>query len=132
MEPHKSVTKEELEAYTKETRKPEPGKAIVETPEEEKKVVEGLLGLPVGSFGESFITVRGEQACPNCKRQTTFLDILNDGAAFHGKEFIKEIIEGKRGFVYNPNPPRPHKCYACGQASSIIVPGYGCNGYNCG
>ncbi len=132
MEPHRSVTREELDAHINEARKPEPGKSIIATPPEDTKIVEALLGKAPGSFGESFITVRGDRTCSNCGRQTTFLDILNDGVAFHGNDFIKNVVEGKRGNVYNPNPPRPHKCYQCGEPSPTTVPGYWCGGYYCG
>ncbi len=132
-EPHRSVTKAELQAFVTKARKPEPGKLVIVTPYEDTKLVEELLSLPAGSFGESFITVRADEAkCHNCNRLTTFLDILNDGAIFHGKDFIKDVVQGKRGNIYNPNPPRPHSCYSCRQPSPLVVPSYGCGGYGCG
>lgn len=133
MEAHRTVTREELDTYTKKCRAPEDGKSVVETPENDIKAVEGLLNLPPGSFGKSFITISGDlKACPNCNRNTSFLDILSDGAAFHGNDFIKGVIQGERGCVYNPNSPRPHKCYECKVPSPVITPGYGCGGYACG
>ncbi len=133
MEPHRSISEEELKVIVEKSRQPEPGKLVIVTPDEDIKRVEVLLNLPHGSFGESLITVRGDEAkCGNCGRHASFLDILNDGAAFHGKEFIRNVVEGKRGTVYNPNPPRPHNCFQCGEPSSLIVPGYSCGGYGCG
>ncbi len=133
MEPHRSISEEELRVIVEKARQPEPGKLVVVTPDEDTKLVEELLSLAPGSFGESLITVRGDEAkCGSCGRKTSFLDILNDGAAFHGKDFIKDVVQGKRGTVYNPNPPRPHKCYKCGAASPLLVPSYSCHGYGCG
>lgn len=130
---HHTVSKEELEIHLKDIRKPEPGKSVIETPADDTKLIEEKLGLPAGTFGTSFLTVRGDlKACPNCGRKTSFLDILNDGIANHGKDFIKGVVRGERGCVYNSDPPRPHKCFGCQQASPVVVPGYGCNGYCCG
>ncbi len=131
MEPHRTVTKEEFDSYVENSLKEEEGKTIIVTPQEDTKLVEELLGLPTGSFGESFIGVRGNQACPNCDRRTSFLDIVNDGVSFHGNGFIKDVVEGKRGYVYDPNPPRPHKCYKCKEASPVEVLIYRCQGYLC-
>lgn len=133
MEPHKTLTKQEFETWATKARKEEEGKLIVVTPEEDTKLIEKILDKPAGSFGESLITIRGDQTkCSNCGRQTSFLDILNDGLDFHGKEFINGVLDGKRGYVYNPNPPRPHKCYECKQESSVSTPIYVCTWYGCG
>lgn len=73
---HHTVSKEELETHLKDIRKPEPGKSIIETPAEDTKLIEEKLGLPLGSFGKSFLTVRGDlKACPNCGRKASFRHI---------------------------------------------------------
>lgn len=129
---HRAISKEEFDAMVEKARKPEKGKTIVDTPAEDAKLVEQKLGLPAGSFGESFITIKGDlTACSNCGRQTSFLDIINDGTAFHGNEFVKDVVQGKRGIIYNPNSPRPHKCYNCGKPSAVLVFMYTCQFYNC-
>lgn len=125
MEPHRTITKEEYEAFTDEARKEEEGMLIIATPEEDTRIVEELLDMPAGSFGESFITIRANQVvCSYCGRQPSFLDVLGDSVGFHGKEFNKEIFEGKRGYIENPNTPFPHKCYRCKQESPVVVMRY--------
>lgn len=132
-EAHRAISQEEFNTLVEKARQPKKGKIVVDTPADDTKLVEGLLGLPAGTFGKSFITIRGDStACPSCGRETSFLDIVNDGAAFHGNDFVKDVVQGKRGLVYNPNPPRPHKCYNCGKLSPVEASMYGCyTGYFC-
>jgi hypothetical protein len=133
MSAHKSMDREEYDAWIAKASAPEPGKCIVPTPREDAAEVEKLLRLAPGSFKDSYIAIReGPKECPKCKRQTSLLDVIGDGAAFHGDDFVKGVIEGKHGIVYNPTPRVNHKCYACKEASPVAVPAYWCPIYGGG
>ena len=92
---------------------------ITITSNEETVIIEKLLDIPAGEpeLGPSQLKrPKGGEACSSCGRQYTFLDITNTAASggVHDKQFLKDIITGAHGYVYNVGTVQRISCYNCG------------------
>jgi len=125
------VSKEEFEKIEASSEEKE-GIITVETPDEDARIIERLLGIPKGTLIPTFVDVAEEgRCCANCDRPYSFLDQVSTGLAVHNRQFLKDIVLGTYGYVYNPNPPQKHNCYNCGVPGIISFYSYFYNCYRC-
>src|ERR1700760_664167 len=102
--PRKIVSKEEFEAAVADIKE-EKGFVLCETPEEDSKVIGQLLDFPQGTFPPSIMKfVEGSENCVDCGRHYSLLDLANTGLTIHGKQFLRDVILGKYGYVLNSHP----------------------------
>ncbi|KAJ6603226.1 hypothetical protein DFH09DRAFT_1068400 [Mycena vulgaris] len=86
----------------------------VETPAEETQKLAELLGVSAATVGKTSAGFqKGHEACGNCGRAFSFLDIAETGLKVHTKEFLVDAITGKHGYIVNSNP-QPFNCHSCG------------------
>jgi hypothetical protein len=92
---------------------------ITTTPDEDKKIIEQLLGIPEGGLSESSLRrEKGSENCPNCDRRYNLLDVASTGLGQHEKEFIKEMLTGVHGYIQNNREGQKISCYKCGTRSA--------------
>ncbi|KIJ22926.1 hypothetical protein M422DRAFT_57022 [Sphaerobolus stellatus SS14] len=110
------ISKEEFEALSKKHLQDDEGGVLIKTSEDETKILEQLLEIPEGTLGESYIKLlKGSENCVNCGRQYSSLDVANTGVNVHGKQFLKDVLTGKHGYILNGGTSNLHNCYNCGQ-----------------
>ncbi|KAJ6457909.1 hypothetical protein C8R45DRAFT_1183968 [Mycena sanguinolenta] len=104
---------------------------VIETPASETKILADLLGLTPEALGTTIVWFPdGEDiTCASCARALTFLDVAETGLKVHTKEFMTDILTGKRGYVLN-NKPQAVNCHGCGAAVRQKT-GYSCRKYHC-
>jgi len=132
VDPKKVVSKRKFKKLEAKLLKVEEGEVLVTTPSEDVKIIEQLLDLPEGfdnTFSMKF--AQGTETCKNCGRHFNFLDLVKTGFGTHDKEFMKDVILGKHGYVLNPNKPMLHNCYNCGTISEAASHSYKCKHYGC-
>lgn len=133
VDPEKTVSREEYENRMGPVFKEEDGFVTVDTPKEETKVIEGLLGMSPGMLSESQVKFKkGSESCKDCGRDYSFLDVVHTGFGIHNKEFMKDVLMGKYGCIVNHPPPQVHRCYQCNTPSPAKSVGYGSLFYGCG
>lgn len=82
----------------------EEGSVIVETPESDQRIMEELLEAPRGAFGKSFVKLDKDSAsCANCGRHYSYLEVVNEGLRLHSKQFLKDVMIGRYGPIFNPH-----------------------------
>jgi hypothetical protein len=128
------VSKEQFDELVAKFSKEEKGYVVVETPEEDARIIEQLLDLPKGSADKSIVkVVEASKDCASCGRHYSFLDQVSTGLSAHSKQFMKDLFIGRHGYVFNnPTQPQVHNCYKCGKTapdfySLYIMMGYGCS-----
>ncbi|KAJ7485349.1 hypothetical protein FB451DRAFT_54098 [Mycena latifolia] len=89
----------------------------VETPVEEVQILANLLGVSPGTLGETVAAFsKGGEACDQCGRAFSFLDIAETGLKAHSKEFLVDVMTGKHGYIVNSGA-QPFNCHNCGTKS---------------
>ena len=92
----------------------EEGMATVETPAEEMRQIEALLEAPEGFFSVPYVVRTKMEACPNCSRRNTFLDVVKTALAVHTPAFLRDVFTGKHGHIINSAPTQRCECFGCG------------------
>jgi len=96
-----------------------PGRYAWLTREADVRKIEELLGMPNETIGAPLWVSGDRKRCPNCKRETNWLDIVASALGqIHGLQMIARVILGEQKFV-NTDAPRAIaglKCYQCGAA----------------
>ncbi|KAF8892824.1 hypothetical protein CPB84DRAFT_1783638 [Gymnopilus junonius] len=124
IDPRKILSRESFEQLKTRLLKKEEGYVMVETPKEDLEAINNLLKLSPGTAASQNTAVKlpeGGQSCANCGRQYSILDIVSTGLGIHGSTFLKDIVLGKYGYVYNPRGDKDvafHNCYKCGTRST--------------
>jgi hypothetical protein len=82
-----------------------PGRHQWVTNDEDVRQIEALLGMPPKTFGAPLRVSGDHQHCPNCKRQTNWLDIVSSALdQVHSREMIARVILGEQKFVNTEAP----------------------------
>lgn len=105
------------------------GHIVFEAPDEDVREMEKLLGIAPGTLGSGhFMKIpQGLEHCANCGRHYSFLDMASTGVAVHKGTFMKDVLTGKYGHIYNvPRSSRTFNCYKCGKTAPFIVEAYWC------
>ena len=93
-----------------------PGKERWVTSDEDVRTIEGLLGMKPKTIGAPLWVSGDTSHCPNCERETNWLDIVATGLArVHNKEMLVKVILGEKKYV-NVEAPRAIAdlvCYRC-------------------
>ncbi|MHC5862100.1 hypothetical protein [Nostoc sp.] len=76
------------------------------TSDEDVRRIEELLGMPPKTIGAPLWVSGDRKHCPNCDRQTNWLDIVSSALEqVHSREMIARVILGEQKFV-NTEAPR--------------------------
>jgi hypothetical protein len=76
------------------------------TSDEDVRQIEELLGMPPKTIGVPLWVSGDRKHCPNCDRQTNWLDIVSSALdQVHSREMIARVILGEQKFV-NTEAPR--------------------------
>ncbi|MEH1855208.1 MAG: hypothetical protein V7L11_26890 [Nostoc sp.] len=93
------------------------------TSDEDVRQIEELLGMPPKTIGAPLWVSGDRKHCPNCDRQTNWLDIVSSALdQVHSREMIARVILGEQKFV-NTEAPRAIadlKCFRCQTAIENI------------
>jgi predicted RNA-binding Zn-ribbon protein involved in translation (DUF1610 family) len=125
------VTKEEFDAKTAAVLANE---KVVETPDVDTEVLVDLLGLTPEAVGKTYVwfpTGGLGESCEKCGRVFSFLDIAESGLKVHTKEFMAELITGKRGYIVNGGDTQEFNCHGCGALGRVKPAGYHGPTYGC-
>src|SRR5262249_32185196 len=94
-----------------------PGRFVWQTREADVRKIEELLGMPNETIGAPLWVSGDRKRCPNCKRETNWLDIVASALGqVRSREMIARVILGEQKFV-NTEAPRAIaglKCFRCG------------------
>jgi hypothetical protein len=133
VDPEKTVSGAEYENRMASVFKEEDGYVTVETPKQETEIMEGLLGMLPGKLSDSRVKYKkGFESCRDCGRHYSFLDVVHTGFGIHNKQFMKDVLMGKYGYIVNHPPPQVHRCYQCNTPAPAKSVGYGSIVYGCG
>ena len=90
------------------------------TSDEDVRQIEELLGMPPKTIGAPLWVSGDRKHCPNCDRQTNWLDIVSSALEHvHSREMIARVILGEQKFV-NTEAPRAIADLKCFQCQSAI------------
>jgi hypothetical protein len=106
------------EEFLNSVKSDEDGSVVYDTSAKDARKINEILGAEIPLITMSFPP--GEEYCKKCRRKFSFLDILQTGLQTRDKEFWKNLLTGKRGYVHdpidaNPDEPEVFNCYQCGQ-----------------
>ncbi len=108
-----------------------PGKHRWVTNDEDVRRIEKLLGIPQRSVGAPLWVSGDTRKCPNCGRETNWLDIVSSALTkTHQKELLVTVILGERKYV-NTEVPRAIAdltCYKC-KAPIIDLRSFKCHNW---
>jgi hypothetical protein len=98
-----------------------PGKQRWVTIDADVRTIEKLLGIPEKSIGAPLWVSGDTRNCPQCRRETNWLDIVSSALAkVHQKALLVEVILGERKYV-NVEVPRAIADLSCFQCKAPIV-----------
>lgn len=98
-----------------------PGKERWVTAEKDVRTIEKRLGLEPGAIGAPLWVSGDTRNCPNCGRETSWLDIIESGLAkAHDPTLLIKVILGDRKFV-NTEAPRAIADLVCSKCKSPIL-----------
>lgn len=97
-----------------------PGKEKWITNDKDVREIERLLGMKPNTIGAPLWVSGDNKNCPNCGRETNWLDIVSSGLAkVHTKEIIARVILGDKKFVNTETPKAIADLY-CHQCNTQI------------
>lgn len=92
---------------------------IVETPAEELRYIEGLLGLPYGHLPRfRVLPAEGYERCA-CGRTPTALDLVQTAVRkrIHDRDLIRDTLIGFSNLIELAEDGRAAECLNCGRAT---------------
>ena len=116
--PATKVVSDEISRQVYDSPQSLPGKYTWVTTDEDVRKIEQLLGMDPKTIGAPRVS-GDSRNCPDCGRETNWLDIISLGlASVHDRKIIAKVILGDRKFV-NIEAPRAIadlSCFQCGRA----------------
>ena len=83
-----------------------PEETVVFTPEEDIRIVEGLLDMEPGSLqpNHSMTFIKGFEQC-GCGRKFSWLDIINTALLTHPPAMMRNALSGNMGYIIAETVP---------------------------
>jgi hypothetical protein len=98
-----------------------PGKYRWVTSDQDVRTIENLLDIPPKSIGAPLWVSGDTRNCPQCGRETSWLDIVSSALAkTHQRALLVEVILGERKYV-NVEVPRAIADLSCYNCKAAIV-----------
>jgi len=98
-----------------------PGKHKWLTKDDDVRKIEKLLGMPAYTIGAPLWVSGDSKACPKCKREINWLDIVSSALGeVHKREMVARVILGQQKFV-NIEAPRAIKGLQCFNCKTSIT-----------
>jgi hypothetical protein len=93
-----------------------PGEHVWLTPDEDVREIERMLGIEQHAIGAPLWLSGDERHCPECGRETSWLDIVSSALAdVHRKALIVRVVLGEQKYVNveAPSAIRGLRCHQC-------------------